>query len=546
MQKILYTFILVFIYINSYSQIPNWTWANSINGGNYYDIATDFNGDVISAGNFYKDTLEIDTEILFNQGGSDGIVVKYNSSGNVVWVNSIGATSNESCSRVKIDSDGNIYVVGYFESDSLIIGTTTLINQGGRDGFIIKYNTSGNVIWAKSIGGYATETITAIDINLNQEIYIAGSYTDSLLTIGLTTLINNSMRDVFVVKLDAYGNEIWVKSYGGIGSEGVSGIILTPQNEFYLSGGFYGSLLTLDSISLPTKGGYDCYIAKFNVLGNVLWVNIIGGIDNEYGGRMTIDNNGNTYLIGDFYSPSINLNSNTIWNTVLNKSFNDIFLIKYDSLGNIVWAKAIGGISYDYVGGVVVDGNDNIYITGYFGSPSINFDSTILNNLGGYDGYVAKYNSNGDNIWAILVGSSLSDHPIGINIDNLGNLFVIGHYRSTTLDFGAHTINHSGVFNQADGFIAKLGENILNINPNNNENSFLIYPNPFDNTFNLFYDLLNSAVQLKLFDLHGNLILNQPINQLNTTIDLSDIANGVYFIQIINGENIITQKLVKR
>jgi hypothetical protein len=109
----------------------------------------------------------------------------------------------------------------------------------------------------------------------------------------------------------------------------------------------------------------------------------------------------------------------------------DGFVAKYDKDGNYVWAKSIGGNGFDQAYGVAVDNNDNVYVTGYFVN-SADFNSgaspAILTSAGLNDAFLAKYDANGNYVWANHIGSGEQDQSMGVDVDAVGNVCVTGHF----------------------------------------------------------------------------------------------------------------------
>ena len=136
------------------AQTPNWKWARSAAGGEYDQsstITTDASGNVIIAGYFASDFITLGSITLQNAGlGFDDVfIAKYDSSGNLVWAQSFGSTSDDKATAVTTDNAGNIYLTGYFYSPTITIGTYTFTNAGNvGDIFIVKYDSNGNILWA--------------------------------------------------------------------------------------------------------------------------------------------------------------------------------------------------------------------------------------------------------------------------------------------------------------------------------------------------------------------------------------------------------------
>ena len=187
------------------------------------------------------------------------------------WAKSAGGTSNDFGRSVSTDASGNVLVTGYFSSATLTFGTTTIINAGLADIFIVKYDPNGNVLWATSAGGTGSEGGTGLAIDSSGNALVTGYYQSNTITFGTTTLTNTDSigitSDVFLVRYDVNGNALWAKSAGGT-SEDVGCAISTDANGNVLVTGYFGS----DSLSFgntvltndTTNNTYDIFVAKLN------------------------------------------------------------------------------------------------------------------------------------------------------------------------------------------------------------------------------------------------------------------------------------------
>ena len=164
-RKITLTVLSFLFSLQTFSQSPDWLWAQSAGGTSGDEgrsCATDASGNVIATGLFSSPTITFGTTVLTNAGGNDMFIVKYDPSGNVLWAKSAGGTSGAGGNSCTTDASGNIIATGYFTSPTITFGTTVLTNAnaGSSDIFIVKYDSGGNVLWAKSEGGTAFDWAT--------------------------------------------------------------------------------------------------------------------------------------------------------------------------------------------------------------------------------------------------------------------------------------------------------------------------------------------------------------------------------------------------
>jgi hypothetical protein len=185
MKKFLLLFIL--IYCEKVSS-QNWIWAKS-GYGQYgsdegYGVATDALGNVYTTGAFQSSPLVLGTYSLTNSGSFDIFIAKYGPTGNVLWAKGVTGTSDDYGNSITSDASGNVYITGLFHSPTMTFGTYTVTNAGNYDIFIAKYNSSGTVLWAKSIGGNNRDEGTSVTTDFSGNVYITGGLCSSPVTIG--------------------------------------------------------------------------------------------------------------------------------------------------------------------------------------------------------------------------------------------------------------------------------------------------------------------------------------------------------------------------
>jgi len=320
---------------------------------------------------------------------------------NYVWAKNMGSTGNDWGQDIKVDGSGNSYVIGYFSGTADFdpgAGIAILTSTGDDDIFIAKYDTSGNFLWAKRIGSTDTDRGLGLAVDVNGNAYVTGEY------------------------------------YGTVDFD--------PG----------AATANLTSIGLG-----DIFLAQFNSSGNYQWAKSIGGVDYDTGNEITLDASGNLYLTGYFrettdFDPGAGTANLTALGT------HDIFLAKYNSTGNYLWAKAMGSTNNDEAYSVTLDGSGNSYITGYF-QGAADFDPgagmAILTPVGVSDIFIAKYDASGNFLWAHNIGGTWVDVGSAIAVDGNGNTYLTGIFWQTAdFDPGAGTANltSAGAF---DIFIAK-------------------------------------------------------------------------------------------
>ncbi|MEO8146831.1 MAG: T9SS type A sorting domain-containing protein [Bacteroidia bacterium] len=530
-----------FVYENINAQAPGWLWANGA-GGSDYDygtgISSDASGNVLVTGYFHSPSITFGTTNLTNAGDDDLFVVKYDASGNVIWAKSAGGADNDDGSGISTDASGNVLATGYFYSDSITFGMTTLSNSGSSDIFIAKYDTTGNGLWAKSIGGNNQDYSSGISTDASGNVMVIGYFRSTSITFGTTILTNTNVgsSDIFIAKYDASGNVLWAKSAGGANYDYSYGISTDVSGNVLITGGFESDSMTFGTITLTNAGAKNIFVVKYDPLGNVLWAKSIEGSDIDDGVGISTDVNGNVLVTGDFYSPSITCGTIAL----ANEGNSDVFIAKYDTSGNVLWAKSAGGTGYDYGAGISTDANGNVLVTGFFDSPSITFGTTTLTN-GGNNGtpdiFILKFNAMGNTLWAKSVGGTSNDYDYGISTDVNGNILLTGGFFSPSITFGTTTLTNAGV---RDFFVAKL-DNITGIADASTPLSMTsVFPNPSTGQISITSSKIIDDVTIT--NPLGQVVYQAKLKDKKLFLQIKD--DGIYFVTLTSDKKTSTGKII--
>lgn len=407
-------------------------WIQSVGGPSYENgksVDIDSENNIVEVGR-YDGPLTIGNFTLACEGDADIFFVKYNAQGNVMWAKRIGGTGGNMSDRpefVNIDKDDNIYVSGEFNTN-ITFDTITLTTGGPHidNIFLAKYDSQGNILWAKNIGSKSVEvkgsSIIKDSTTTNEYLYLAGEYFGTVLFDG-TTLTSRGQSDVFLAKYNSSGVMQWIRSAGA--SEGDECTdITTDNNGTYLTGS-YMNMTTFDNINLNSHGGKDIFIAKYNHSGDIAWAKTIGGYEYENGGVLTTNSQGNILVTGHYYGPTY------FDDKVLEEGYGDIFLANYSTSGTVNWVKAITYPSSGLkkVMNMLVDHSDNIYISGSYENTLL-FDIFSLTSIqnGDFDSFITKLTNVGKIEWTKSIFGYGGTYANGFASDNNNNLYVVGGY----------------------------------------------------------------------------------------------------------------------
>ncbi len=293
-------FYLVYIFLSLYSDLPAQTFQSAFSAGGQggdvgQNLAVDNQGNIFISG-FFSSLAFFDSTPLFSNGCYDPFLVKMNNDGEILWAKGFGNVNCDYSNGLCIDNDQNVYVAGMFQIE-LSIGDTILSCEGDSDVFIAKFDNDGNFTWAKTLAGSGADACRNLK-HKDGNIYMTGSFSDTA-RIDNIELISAGKRDVFLLKMDTTGNVIWVKQGGGPDFDTGGGVDLDESNNVYLAGR-YGDSATFGSFETESNGQDDVFICKYNQDGTEQWLKAFGSTSNDFSGCLTVDRFGNSYFTGDF------------------------------------------------------------------------------------------------------------------------------------------------------------------------------------------------------------------------------------------------------
>ncbi len=269
-------------------------WQNTIGGsnGDYLNsVQQTSDGGYILGGKSFSDISGDKTEDALGLG--DYWLVKLNSTGAIEWQNTIGGSEDEELSSVQLTSDGGYILGGH--SASGISGDKTEESQGSYDYWVLKVDEEGNIEWQNTIGGNAEDYLRSI-IQTTDGGYLLGGHSYSDLS-GDKTEKNQGYVDYWIVKLNSTGNIEWQNTIGGFKGDYMRSVIQAADGG-YLLGGYSVSNISGDKTE-DCEGGYgDYWVVKLNELGIIKWQNTIGGNSGDFLNSVTQTTDGGYFLGG--------------------------------------------------------------------------------------------------------------------------------------------------------------------------------------------------------------------------------------------------------
>jgi hypothetical protein len=421
-------------------------WARTWGGSGFdvgYGVVSDGSGNVYVTGYFWgtADFNPDGGDPRISNGDYDIFLSKFDSSGNFEWVRTWGGSGWDQCSGVATDGSGNVYITGKFNStvDFDPGGGDIHTSKGGTDVFLSKFDSSGNFKWARTWGGSDHDSGNGVAADGSGNVYVTGYFrgTVDFDPGGGDLHTSNGPYDVFLSKFDPFGNFEWTRTWGGSAWDIGCGVASDGSGNVYITGNF-GSTVDFDPGGGDPhicNGGYDVFLSKFDSSGNFEWARTWGGSDTDLGCGVAADGSGNVYITGSFLSTVDFYPGGGDPHT--SNGGADVFLSKFDSLGNFEWARTWGGSAYDEGRGVATNGSGNVYATGYF-QGTVDFNPEGGNDQfsnGAWDVFLSKFDSSGNFEWARTWGGSGLDDGRGVAADGSGNVYITGYFYNYTVDF---------------------------------------------------------------------------------------------------------------
>ena len=459
----------------------------------------------------------------------------------IEWFKTYGGLYLDEAISIQVTADGGFLAVGYTYNSS----------TSGSDIYLIKTNSAGELNWHKAYGSMGDDWANCIQSTADGGYIIAGGCDEP----------EAEENDVCLIKIDATGQKIWQRTYGGPGSEEANSVIQTSDGGYLLIG-------WTDSFG----AGYDdIYLLRVNSTGDSLWAKTFGSIFYDKGFSAVETSDGGFLIVSglgyfgyypiDTYLIRMDENGDTLWTSSVGGSYSDaccsiiesndsgyllagwtmsfgagqhdVFVIKIDTLGQMLWHKAYGGANSDVGRSINPTSDGGSIVTGY----------TQSFGAGGYDLYIIRNDYKGDSLWTETFGGANSDYGWSA-IQSADGGFVAAGW---TNSFGEGSRDILLVKFQSD--LTGVDDKSYKSLPDDialKQN----YPNPF-NSFTVIPYFINSRqhVTMKIYDLLGREI-GTPVNDVQepgfyeVVFDASALASGVYLYSLQSGSQTEIQKMI--
>ncbi len=406
MRKYILMLLLSFGFISVFAQASSDLLWQKCFGGAQADFAqcispTSDNGFIITG---Y--TSSVNGDVTVSYGEADFWVVKTNESGEIQWQKSYGGSDYDIAqSGIQTNDGGYIFAGSTHSNDGDVTG-----NHGDYDCWIVKTDESGEIEWQKCYGGSYEESSTSI-IQTADGGYIFSAVSSSN-NGDVTTLLGH--HDMWIVKIDASGSIQWQHSYGGNGWDYTYCIIQTDDGGYI----FTGFTESNNGDITTNHGRFDAWVAKINQTGTLEWQKSYGGSQDDYGTSIFQTPDGGYVLAATSESNDYDLKKNN--------GFEDFWLVRLTSTGEILWQKSYGGTYEDRTSDVIQTNDGGYLISGQ----TFSYDKDITGSNGGSDAWLVKTDTSGNIQWERAMGGSFQESMESVIQTADGGFFAAGYSSS--------------------------------------------------------------------------------------------------------------------
>ena len=509
------------IVIAKYDSAGHFVWATASSNGTaatLSNMTTDTAGNMYLFGTFWSDSIRFGTQLLLNTrydptyAGSENnscyFIIKFDPTGSIIWAKTGDRVYNAGLNQaggIATDQSGNVYISSIFIDSIMHIGSFTFTNPEGN-------------------------------------------------------IFSGGKTDIFVAKYDSSGNVTWAKNFRGTGNDYVSGMSVSSDGKIYLTGYYYSPSIAFGSTTLTYPGsasGYPyMFVSRLDTAGNVLWAKGAAGLAVPY--AITTDKDNSIYVGGGLYDTAFSVGTFSFNQPHINRSG---FLTKYDTSGNVTWVKVIRPMSSptdsihirDAIFSAVTDRRHNIWISGQMTNDSTLVDSSAVLHALPVPGetlmtMMVGYSSSGELLQYMPLQIAMANNYSNsfLASDNAGNLYLSGTYAGSKGIIAGDTLYRNPDDPIETIFTAKYYPNLpcdtltLSVPGCKAISELQLYPNPA--TQSVIISATSKIETITIFNLIGQSVFNQQYNSQTVEVDVADFLPGVYFIRV---NNIEVRKFVK-
>lgn len=423
------------------------TWVKTYGGtvdGCGYSISPTSGGGFLITGESSSDDGDFKGKW---KGLNDIFILELDRSGRILWSRIIGGTDYEQGNSVKKSVDGGVIITGYTMSND---GDFTGMSSGSSDIFVTHLDKDGKTLWNKTIGGSGFERGHSVFLTSDSGILVTGFTTSND---GDFKGMNKGGMDIFVIKVDRFGDTQWKRTFGGNDDDGCTSITTTLDDGVLVTGSTLSNDYDFENVNM---GQQDIVVLNLDSKGDLVWKRTFGGIESDWGESITTTKEGHIVVVGTTSSNNGDFRG-------MNHGGEDVIVMNLDRNGNVVWKKTLGGTGDDYGKSVTSTIDGDILITGYTLSSDGDFKGT---SRGTSDMFIIKLDKDGEVLWKKTYGGSHPEGSHSISTSMNDEIVITGSTSSNDGIFKG--MNDDLISNRI--FVMKLDSN-GNLKPSGNKKS---------------------------------------------------------------------------
>lgn len=351
-----------------------------------------------------------------------------------VWSVRAGGAKYDKTRGLCTDRAGNVYMTGEY-AETADFGKEKITSRGDYDFFVAKYSPEGECLWVRGGGGAKTDRGYSVAVDGQGNVFVTGHYQSADATFGDgPALPLRGDYDVFTAKYDASGKLLWIRTAGGEKYDYGHGIGVDGAGNCYVTGGIVGDATYGDKAVINPTGSH-LFVVKYSPTGELVWVRESKGASAN-GQGIAVDAAGNSWSTGSTVGDA------EFDGVTLKAAGKDLLVVKYSPDGKALWAAGGGGNSDGLGTGVGIDRQGNAYVGGML-KGTATFGSTTFKSAGDYDMFAAKFDPQGQPVWAHSGGGAETDYCLGIAADPDGGCYAVGEIVGAT-SFEGQSITSTG------------------------------------------------------------------------------------------------------
>ena len=503
----------------------------------------------------------------------------------IIWEKTYGGTRVDIANKIINTNDGGYLIVGSSSSTDQDISQY----NGNSDVWVVKLNADGTMQWEKTFGGADADIATSVQQTTDGGYIIAAqTYSSNTGDVGE----NHGQSDYWIIKINGTGTMEWQKLYGGSDFDVPNDLKITSDDGYIIAGNSYSSDGDVTDHHNPgaNESTSDFWVIKINNNGTLVWAKSYGSDDMDFAFSIVSDGNNNFVVVGkasagsdvtgnhggyDLWTIKIDNSGSLLWgksyggynddwaNCVINTSdggfviaggtesedgdvtgfhgdyysASDEWILKIDENGTIQWGKALGGTDIDEANSIFQTSDGDYMVCGI----SKSNDGDASGNQGDKDFWVIKLNPNGNITWQNMFGGTKADVANSVIQTQDGNYITVGSSLSSDGDVSTHY----GYEYFDDFWVVKFKDLNSSSEYLKVSDKINVYPNPATTNFTItFKNNRKKDYVLQIINTEGKTVFSKKYTQNTVKINRNKLASGIYTIQIKTSNKTYTKKLL--